>query len=120
MQASLKCRRKRPSAAQTERETVEVSFLIHNVRTNQRQLRYLFNNVSLICLDTFRRESCPALTQRQGLSGAAAESTVTALALTSCVAYGAEAGTQHVRGTVLSHDHSVPTKPLLDATPAHF
>lgn len=59
---------------------------------------------------------------RQGLSGAAAESTMPASALTSCVAYGAEAGTQHVSETVLSHNHSVPTKPLLDpsATPAHF
>lgn len=64
-QASPKCRRKRPCAAQTERETSDVSFLVQNVWTNQRQPRYLFNNVPLIRLDTFRRVSCPALTPRR-------------------------------------------------------
>lgn len=72
------------------------------------------------CSDTETEEGSDWL--RQGLSRAAAESTMTASALTSCVAYGAEAGTQHVSETVLSYNHSVPTKPLLDpvATPAYF
>lgn len=69
------------------------------------------------CSDTETEEGSDWL--RQGLS---AESTMTAPALTSCVAYGAEAGTQHVSKTVLSHNHSVPTKPLLDpfAAPTYF
>lgn len=72
------------------------------------------------CSDTETEEGSDWL--RQGLSGAAAESTMPASALTSCVAYGTEAGTQHVSETVLSHSHSVPTKPLLDpfATPTYF
>lgn len=72
------------------------------------------------CSDTETEEGSDWL--RQGLSRAAAESTMTASALTSCVASGAEAGTQHVSQTLLSHNRSVPTKPPLDpfATPALF
>lgn len=70
------------------------------------------------CSDTEREEGSDWL--RQGLSGAAAESAMPASALTSCVASGAEAGTQHGSETVLSHSHSVPTKPLLDPFTTHF